>query len=134
MAIISTKGVYALAAMHVLSHAPHMRAMQIKEIAAMTKISHAYLEQILSTLRKNSLVNSIRGVKGGYTLSKKAEEISVLDILTALEGDFSSVTCNVGSSVILEYFWKDINEKAQALFALKLSELDQSYQPYFYDI
>jgi len=134
MSIISTKGVYALAAMHVLSHAPHSRAMQIKEIAAMTQISHAYLEQILSTLRKNSLVDSIRGVHGGYKLARSADQISVLEILTPLEGDFAQVTSNVGSSVILEYFWKDIDEKVQALFSLKLSELDQSYQPYFYDI
>ena len=52
MAGISTRGIYGLAAMHVLSHAPHNRAMQIKEIAAMTQVSHSYLEQLLSALRK----------------------------------------------------------------------------------
>jgi hypothetical protein len=41
---------------------------------------------------------------------------------------------NVGASVILEYFWADIHEKVKGLFKLKLSELDQSFQPYHYDI
>ena len=68
MAGISTRGIYGLAAMHVLSHAPRNRAMQIKEIAAMTQVSHSYLEQLLSALRKGGLVTSIRGANGGYKL------------------------------------------------------------------
>lgn len=134
MAGISTRGIYGLAAMHVLSHAPRSRAMQIKEIAAMTQVSHAYLEQLLSALRKAGLVTSIRGANGGYKLAHAAHEITVLEIIEALEGAICKIEGNVGASVILEYFWSDIHEKVKALFMLKLSELDQSFQPYHYNI
>lgn len=134
MAGISTRGVYGLAAMHVLSHAPRSRAMQIKEIAAMTQVSHAYLEQLLSALRKAGLVTSIRGANGGYKLAHAAHEITVLEIIEALEGAICKVEGNVGASVILEYFWSDIHEKVKGLFMLKLSELDQSFQPFHYNI
>ncbi|MFY9143064.1 RrF2 family transcriptional regulator [Sulfuricurvum sp.] len=134
MAALSSKAIYGLAAMHVLSHAPHNRAMQVREISAMTQISHGYLEQLLSILRRNNLVSSIRGASGGYRLARHAHEIEVIDIIEALEGPFYKVEGNVGSSLILEYFWNDIEAKMRALFGMKLSELDQAYQPHFYEI
>lgn len=134
MAALSSKAIYGLAAMHVLSHAPHARAMQVKEIAAMTGISHGYLEQLLSILRRNHLVSSIRGATGGYKLARSAHEIEVIEIIEALEGPFYKIEGNVGSSLILEYFWSDIEVKMRALFGMKLSEIDQSYQPHYYEI
>lgn len=134
MAGISSKGVYALAAMHVLFHAPRNRAMQIREIAAMTSISHGYLEQILSGLRRAGLVISIRGAGGGYQLARSGAEITVLEIVEALEGPLCRYEGPVGASVILEAFWGDLHEKMRGLLALKLSELDQLYQPYHYAI
>ena len=134
MALVSTKGVYALAAMHVLANATESRKMQIKEIAAMTQLSHNYLEQILAKLKKSGLIVSERGVNGGYTLAKKASDITVLEILSSLEKNFSAVGEKRGSSVVLDAFWDDIESKVNALFSLKLSELDRAYQPYYYDI
>lgn len=134
MAALSSKAIYGLAAMHVLSHAPRARAMQVREIAAMTQISHGYLEQLLSILRRNNLVTSIRGASGGYKLSRGAHEIEVIEIIEALEGPFYKIEGNTGSSLILEYFWGDIEEKMRGLFGMKLSELDQAYQPHYYEI
>ncbi|WP_310439976.1 Rrf2 family transcriptional regulator [Sulfuricurvum sp.] len=134
MAALSSKAIYGLAAMHVLSHAPHARAMQVREISAMTQISHGYLEQLLSILRRNNLVSSIRGASGGYKLSRPSHEIEVIDIIEALEGPFYKIDGNTGSSLILEYFWGDIEEKMRSLFGMKLSELDQAYQPHYYEI
>ena len=134
MASLSSKAIYGLAAMHVLSHAINGRSMQVKEIAAMTQISHGYLEQLLSLMRRQNLVLSIRGALGGYKLARPAHEIEVIEIMEALEGPFYKIEGNVGSSLILEYFWKDIEVKMQGLFGLKLSELDQAYQPHFYEI
>jgi Rrf2 family protein len=131
---ISTRGIYALASMHVLYHSPRCKAMRIKEISAMTQISHSYLEQILSALRQAGLVKSIRGAKGGYVLAKSADEISVLEILEALEGDLWHIEGNVGASVILQYFWQEMQLKMQKVFEVKLSQLDQSFQPFFYEI
>lgn len=134
MAALSSKAIYGLAAMHVLSHSTNGRSMQVKEIAAMTQISHGYLEQLLSIMRRQNLVLSIRGASGGYKLARPAHEIEVIEIIEALEGPFYKIEGNVGSSLILEYFWKEIESKMQGLFALKLSELDQAYQPHFYEI
>jgi len=134
MAALSSKAIYGLAAMHVLSHAPGGRAMQVREISAMTNISHGYLEQLLSILRRSNLVTSIRGASGGYRLSRNPHEIEVIEIIESLEGPFYKVEGNVGSSLILEYFWKEIEEKIQRVFSMKLSDLDQSYQPHYYEI
>ncbi|MDD2838193.1 MAG: Rrf2 family transcriptional regulator [Sulfuricurvum sp.] len=134
MSALSSKAIYGLAAMHVLSHAPRGRSMQVREISAMTQISHGYLEQLLSILRRSNLVISIRGASGGYKLSRQPHEIEVIEIIEALEGPFYKIEGNVGSSLILEYFWNDIEDKMRQLFGMKLSELDQAYQPHFYEI
>jgi Rrf2 family cysteine metabolism transcriptional repressor len=134
MAALSSKAIYGLAAMHVLSHATNGRSMQVKEISAMTQISHGYLEQLLSVMRRQHLVISIRGASGGYKLARPAHEIDVIEIVESLEGPFYKVDGNVGSSLILEYFWKEIEDKMRGLFSLKLSELDKAYQPHFYEI
>ena len=131
---ISTKGVYAIAAMYALHNSPNAKLMQIREIAAVTQISHGYLEQILATLKKSSLAVSIRGVSGGYRLSKDASEINVLDIIEAVEGKLFVPPANAGASVVLDSFWLDIQEKVREQFDIKLSELDKSYQTYFYEI
>lgn len=131
---MSSKGIYGLAAMHVLAHAVNGRTMQVKEISAMTSLSHTYLEQLLSQLRKAGLVTSIRGANGGYKLSRGAHEITVLEIIESLEGTLFVMEGNLGSSIILDSFWIDIQEKVRYLFTLKLSEIDQVYQPFVYSI
>lgn len=134
MSGITSKGIYGLAAMHVLSHAPKNRTMQIKEIAAMTQVSAGYLEQLMLMLRRAHLVVSTRGINGGYRLAKAAHEIEVREIIEALEGNFYAFEGNLGASVILDCFWADIAQKIRALFELKLSEIDQAYQPHYYEI
>lgn len=132
MVNISTKGTYAIAAMYALSRSQNL--MQIKEIAASTQISHGYLEQILATLKKSNLVISVRGVNGGYKLSRSPKEIVVLEIIEALEGKLFVPNENVGASVVLDAFWTDMQEKVRETFNTKLSDLDSSYQVSFYDI
>ena len=131
---ISTKGIYGVAAMHALFNSPNAKLMQIREIAAITQISHGYLEQILATLKKSSLVISIRGVGGGYKLSRDASQINVLEIIESLEGKLFVPPQNAGASVVLDSFWLDMQEKVREQFDLKLSDLDKSYQMYFYEI
>ncbi len=131
---VSTKGIYGVAAMYALSKSPNAKLMQIKEIAATTQISHGYLEQILTTLKKSSLVVSVRGVNGGYKLSRDPQEIEVLEIVEALEGKLFVPNENVGASIVLDTFWGDMQEKVRTTFEVKLSELDTAYQTYFYEI
>ncbi len=134
MVSISTKGIYGVAAMHALYKSPNAKLMQIKEIAAMTHISHGYLEQILSSLKKSSLVVSIRGIHGGYKLAHDAEKIIVLDIIESLEGKLFVPNENVGASIVLDSFWADMQEQTRKVFDIKLCDLDKSYQTFFYEI
>lgn len=84
---ISTKGRYGLRAMVDLAVNAGGDFIPLKLIAQRQGISENYLEQVFSTLRKSGLVKSIRGSQGGYALSNSPSEITVGQILRALEGE-----------------------------------------------
>lgn len=90
---LSTKGRYGLRAMVDLASFCEESPVSISSISARQDLSVTYLEQLLAKLRKAGLVQSIRGAQGGYVLTKDASEISVGEILRALEGDLSPVNC-----------------------------------------
>ena len=68
-------------------------AVSIMDIARAEGISVSYLEQLLNKLRHEGLIESIRGPKGGYVLSRNASGITVADIVRALEGDIAISHC-----------------------------------------
>lgn len=83
---ISAKGRYALAAMTVMARQYDAgEYITILNIAEQLDISKIYLEQVFSLLKKAELVLSSKGAQGGYQLARMPEEITVLDILTAVE-------------------------------------------------
>ncbi len=85
---LSCKSEYALLALLELAQHYHDgRVLQIKEIAAHQSIPDRYLEQLLATLRRQGLVRSQRGAKGGYSLARPPWQISLLDIIQAIEGE-----------------------------------------------
>lgn len=90
---LSTKGRYGLRAFIDLAVYGEEEPVPLTGIAARQEISLNYLEQLMAKLRKAGLVESVRGVNGGYRLSRPAEEISVGDVLRALEGDLKPVEC-----------------------------------------
>lgn len=90
---LSTKGRYGLKAMFELSINKNKGPLPLKLIAKNQSISEQYLEQIFSTLKKSGLIKSVRGAQGGYLLNKEAKDISVGDILIALEGPVSLSEC-----------------------------------------
>ena len=65
------------------------------DISERQAISKAYLENILITLKSSGLVRTACGAKGGFTLSRAPETISLLDVFNALEGDMAPVDCTV---------------------------------------
>jgi len=83
---ISAKGNYGLRAVFDLAlhygHGPILSA----DIAARQQIPEAYLVQLLNLLGKAGVVRSVRGPKGGHQLVKRPDEVSVGDVLAALEG------------------------------------------------
>jgi len=62
------------------------RPVPIKELAERRAIPEQFLEQLFSTLRRAGLLTSHRGMKGGYTLARAADEITVLDVVQTLDG------------------------------------------------
>ncbi len=82
---LSTKGRYGPRAVIDLALTSENEAVSISSIAARQSLSESYLEQLMGKLRKAGIVKSIRGAQGGYRLGRPPEEISVGDILRALE-------------------------------------------------
>ena len=129
MPLISTKGVYGLTAMYELSKHKESSPMQIKDISANANIPQNYLEQLLSKLRRANLVNSIRGARGGYILAKKPDEIKIVDILVALEGDIKVIDSKA-ESPILNIFFDESKNSMKKIFDIKLSKLDEYQEKY----
>lgn len=90
---ISTKGRYALRLMLDIALNDAKTPVRIKDIAERQQISDKYLEQIVSSLNKAGFVKSLRGLQGGYRLTKKPEEYTVGMILRLIEGSLAPVAC-----------------------------------------
>ena len=90
---LSTKSEYGLRAMLNIAKNGSRSATSITDISKEEGISVAYLEQLLNKLRRERLIESIRGPKGGYILSKDTRSITVGDIVTALEGSIYPIHC-----------------------------------------
>jgi len=85
---ISLKSEYAiLALLELANHFADEQPLQIRQIASQKNIPDRYLEQLLATLRRQGLVRSHRGSKGGYVLAREPWRISVLDIIRCIEGN-----------------------------------------------
>lgn len=130
---LSTKGRYGLRAMIDLADFSEEMPQSIANIAARQSISDSYLEQLMAKLRKAGLITSIRGSQGGYVLAKSSEDISVGDILRALEGDLSPVNCtglngengcSESNNCVTRNVWKRIDDSIQkAVDSISLKEL-----------
>lgn len=85
MISITSKSRYAVVAMAELARSAD-RPVPIKELSERRGIPDQFLEQLFSTLRRAGLLTSHRGMKGGYTLARPADEITVLEVVQALDG------------------------------------------------
>ena len=83
---ISVKGEYALQAIFDLASNAGAEPVKIAEIARRQKIPQKFLELILASLKQGGFVESRRGAEGGYLLSRRAEQITVGDVLRFIEG------------------------------------------------
>ena len=88
---LSTRGRYGIHAMYDLARYADCGPQSIKAIAEREGIPEAYLEQLIAVLKREGLVTSTRGAQGGYALSRPASEITVGDVLRALEGELPEI-------------------------------------------
>ncbi len=89
----STKARYGLRAMVELAMYHGKGALQLREVARRQGVSEKYLEHLFRFLRMAGLVRSVRGASGGYVLARPPGEITVLEVVEALEGVLDPVEC-----------------------------------------
>ena len=122
---LTSKGRYAVMAMADLAKNNDRKPISLSEISLRQGISVSYLEQLFLKLRKNNLVQSVRGPLGGYMLSKNPEEIKLLSIIRAVDEKVKTVKCKKeskkgcnGKSVkcITHNLWDDLETHINKFF------------------
>ena len=112
---LTTKGRYAVTAMLDLALNAKDRPITLADISQRQGISLSYLEQLFSRLRKQDLVSSARGPGGGYRLSRNASEISVAQVIAAVDEKVSVTRCggkgdcHDGGPCLTHELWCDLS-------------------------
>jgi len=130
----STKAEYGLRALVNLAKNQGSGYYSLAQIAKTEKISLAYLERLFAKLKKNNIVKSQKGIKGGYRLFKPATQISVKEIFTCLEGkltpynctclDLSNICKEVKCDCHIKIVWQKLEQEiSRTLSSIKLSDL-----------
>lgn len=122
---------YAIAVMGQLAHEGMGNSRSASHISGKTAIPEPTVAKILKLLSKGNLVTSERGSMGGYRLVKAANLISIGEIITAMEGPVSIVSCveshdncGVAGSCPTKSSWNRVNEAIKsALESVKLAEM-----------
>lgn len=108
------------------------------DLAATTGLPVPMVSKTLKVLAREGLLDSIRGPRGGYKLARRAEDISIADIVTALEGPIAMTACADGgegdcvveASCRVHENWRKVNRVIiGALSRLSLAEMTQSEPP-----
>lgn len=118
---LTTKGRFAVTAMIDVARNQDNGPVTLASISERQEISLAYLEQLFSRLRRQNLVKSVRGPGGGYVLARDAVDVSVADIVFAVNEPLDTTRCGgkgdcqkgpAGNvQCITHNLWANLNEK-----------------------
>ncbi len=114
---LTTKGRYAVTAMLDLALHHGEGPIILADIAQRQGISLSYLEQLFSRLRKRLLVSSVRGPGGGYTLGRGATEITVSEVITAVDENVDTTrcggahNCQDNQKCLTHELWHDLSDR-----------------------
>jgi len=127
---LTTKGRFAVTAMLDLAMHSAGGPVALAGISARQKISLSYLEQLFGKLRRNAIVESVRGPGGGYCLAREATQVTVADIILAVEESIDSTQCGGRENCLddkrcmTHELWENLNDTVFAyLSSIKLSTL-----------
>lgn len=127
---LTTKGRYAVTAMLDLALHAGKGPISLADISLRQGISLSYLEQLFAKLRRESLVQSVRGPGGGYRLAKDAAEVSVVQVVDAVSESIDSTRCHGkgncqnGETCITHHLWQDLSGHIhQFLSGISLADL-----------
>jgi len=90
---LNTRSRYAVMALADIASFDKQNPISLRDISLRQNISLVYLEQIFSKLKKNNIVKSVRGINGGYILTKDPEQIKLLNIFSAVDEKVKTVQC-----------------------------------------
>ena len=126
---LSTKGRYAVTAMMDLAIHDREGPVTLADISHCQGISLSYLEQLFAKLRRAKLVEGVRGPGGGYRLGKPSHQISVADIIIAVDETIDNTKCqglkdcNGGNKCLTHKLWADLSDRLfEFLDGITLSE------------
>jgi len=129
---LTTKGRYAVTAILDIALHDKQGPVNLADIAKRQEISLAYLEQLFAKLRRNGLVESSRGPGGGYRLKKAAEDISVAEVIKAVDEQVDATRCGGQENCqgelrcLTHDLWQDLSDQITAfLGGITLGELVQ---------
>ena len=114
---LTTKGRFAVTAMLDLALLEAEKPVTLAGISERQDISLSYLEQLFSRLRKQGLVMSVRGPGGGYRIAKPHQNISVSDIITAVDEQIDATQCGGNENChedgpcMTHDLWASLNQK-----------------------
>jgi Rrf2 family transcriptional regulator, cysteine metabolism repressor len=109
--VITTKSPYAVRALAELARRGNAAPVPIGEIARARDIPVQFLEGLFATLRRAGILQSQRGVKGGYSFARPPDEITVLDVVELLEGELGTDAAANGT------VWSDAVEAVRSVLA-----------------
>ena len=121
---ITTRGQLAVSAMTDLALRQKMRPVALSTISARQGTSLSYLEQLFSALRRAGLVDSTRGPGGDYTLARRADQVSVAEIILAVENLKADDLQNLGAGQAAQV--KSMTGELWSTFNLRVMEYLQS--------
>ena len=122
---LTTKGRYAVMAMADLAANQSLKPVSLSDIALRQNISLSYLEQLFSKLKNQKLIKSIRGPSGGYILEKNPREITVSNIIYAVDEQVKTLKCKRESKkgchgktvkCITHNLWDDLEKHINEFF------------------
>ncbi len=115
---LTTKGRFAVTAMIDLALRQNNGPVTLAAISQRQQISLSYLEQLFGKLRRHELVESTRGPGGGYTLGRKAAEITVADIIVSVDEPLDATSCGGkengngdGGRCMTHELWSSLNSR-----------------------
>lgn len=127
---LSTKGHYGMHAMMDLGVRHGQGAVLLRDLCATHGFSEKYLEQLLRLLKQAGLIESLRGARGGYWLARPPSEITIIEIVEALEGSLHQLPSMCKSDCVksdrcamIETWWNATEETRKVLADLTLQDL-----------
>ena len=120
MLAITSKSPYAVRALAELCRSGNAGPVPIGEIARRREIPVQFLEGLFATLRRAGILQSQRGVKGGYSFARAPDELTVLEIVEALEGSLAGDARQQG-----EIWVEAVEAMRERLGALTIAEVAQ---------